>query len=136
MEKKDLATTILKLENSAHNTTQSAIKTKNIDNWYDRTYDARQKASYSEERAELDKEMNYSQDWRRYSDKYAIREGIDEARSGSRKRASLRRKYNDDNHAFHERSKSVISADSYCGAKHVDFTLQNNACNQEGIEWR
>ena len=113
MEKKDLATTILKLENSAHNISQSAIKTRNMDPGYDKSYEAKQRASYSEERAEMDKDLNYSQDCRRHSDKYGRRESLDDARSGSRKRASLRRKYYDDNHTFHERSKSVISAESH-----------------------
>lgn len=67
--------------------------------------------------------MTYNQDFKRRSKNYCAEE--ENPRSESRKRASLRRKYVDEDHARHERSKSLVSVDSN-KEKH-EFTLQNKA---------
>jgi hypothetical protein len=50
MEKKDLATTILKLENSTHNVPQSEIKDKDLSHCYDKSFEINRRSSYSEEK--------------------------------------------------------------------------------------
>lgn len=126
MEKKDLATTILKLENSAHMIHQSDIKGNVIQ--YERSFDDRRRNSNSEEKATANR-SRHNPDLKRNSEAYHRRESIDEARSGSRNRTSLRRKQIEREHIhhMHERSKSAISLDSQGPKKITEFHLHNQA---------
>ena len=125
MEKKDLATTILKLENSAHTIHQSEFKSRDLSH-NDRSYEDRRRSSYSEEKSRRTTGVLRG-DRKRYSESYYKRDIIDDGRSGSRKRASLRRKHIDarDHSQGHERSKSAISVDSQGVTKHVEFNFKN-----------
>lgn len=126
MEKKDLATTILKLENSAHMIHQSDVKGNASQ--YERSFDDRRRNSHSEEKATGNR-SRYNQDLKRNSEACYRRESIDEARSGSRNRTSLRRKQIEHEHIhhMHERSKSAISLDSHGPKKITEFHLHNQS---------
>lgn len=127
MEKKDLATTILKLENSAHTIHQSEFKSRDLSNTGDNSFEARRRRSYSEEK--INGTMGpHRADCKRYSESYYKKDIVEDGRSGSRNRASLRRKYVDarDHSHGHERSKSAISVDSHGVTRHVEFNLKNH----------
>lgn len=127
MEKKDLATTIMKLENSTHHIHQSATKSREPEGAYDKSFEAKRKNSYSEERVPVNREMGYVKEDQRCLDKYPRGESIEDRRSGSRNRTSLRRKHIDaEAHHMHERSKSAISLEPH-SIKHVEFKLHNHA---------
>ena len=61
---------------------------------------------------------------------------MDHARSGSRKQASLRRKNIDEDQPVHDRSKSAISVEVRGHGKQVEFSLQNQANEDENSELR
>lgn len=126
MEKKDLATTILKLENSANTIHQ--IELNHQDECRpDRTlFEAKRRSSYSEERI-VESRDQQRVDQNRYSEGYQNRDLNEDNRSGSRNRTSLRRRQIEqaNPHHFHERSKSVISVDSNGVTRHVEFNLGN-----------
>jgi DNA repair exonuclease SbcCD ATPase subunit len=127
MEKKDLATTILKLESGANSIQQSDIKGQ--PSHYGKSFDERRRNSHSEEKATANR-SRYNPDLKRNSEVHFGRESMEEARSGSRNRASLRRKHVDHEHEhhMHERSKSAISFDSQGPTtKLSEFHLQNQA---------
>ena len=121
MEKKDLATTILKLENSSH-----SIHPTHADN---------RRSSYSEERIQ-ECRGPHRNNQKRNSENFQHRGVVEDNRSGSRNRTSLRRKNIEQADPSHiqERSKSVISVDSNGVTQHVEFNLGN--ISGEGPEMR
>ena len=110
MEKKDLATTIMKLENSTQHVPQSEIKEKDYSRCYDQSIDMKCKSSYSEERVRSNRHLPHHADHKRNSEQLYNRECCDDERSGSIKRVSLRRRNIEvDCSNMHERPKSAIS---------------------------
>lgn len=127
MEKKDLATTILKLENSTHNIHQSDCKNRDNSQNYHRSFEDKHRGSHSEEKSGRHQEIEYKQDQKRHSEAFH-KETQEDAHSGSRNRVSLRRKHIDgETHKIHERSKSAISLESHGVTRHVEFKLHNHA---------
>jgi chromosome segregation ATPase len=133
MEKKDLATTILKLENSSHNIAQSEHKSRHLDPDYDQTMIEKERNSFSEDCKGENQEMTYNDDTKRYSEAYYRRESMDRARSGSQNRASLRRRHVDGER--HDRTRSAISLESKNVTK-TEFSLHNQGGNESSMDIR
>lgn len=126
MEKKDLATTILKLENSSNTIQPGDIKMHDRNYDHEKSFAVNHRSSFSEERRRAHHEMTYNEDLNRYSDAYYKRESLDRTRSGSRRKTSLRRK-RVDIEPHHDRTKSAISVESRAPIRPSDASQLNQS---------
>ena len=135
MEKKDLATTILKLENSTHRVPQSEHKPRHPDSEYTGSRVEKVRNSLSAERVGLE-QTNLADDTKRYSEAYYRHESKDRARSGSNPRASLRRRNVEGGDPLHDKTRSAISVESRPGHRPHDISITNHACGENSMDIR